>query len=166
MPPDQRRSGRLILCAETIHSVPALKAAVGLGASIAMLAIATISNIRSTRSKPLLDEVGPMHLIWLAVTNPRLSRRILDVEIPSTRHLRQAGMVTLVSTEESGPLTRQVSLRPGAALVLRRRDEADDSGKSAQSCISALRQSVIVIDEVVDEEGEEGVIDDAGAKHV
>ncbi|KAH9920270.1 uncharacterized protein B0H18DRAFT_1024514 [Fomitopsis serialis] len=71
--------------------------AVGLGASTMMLIIATILALRTARSKPLVDEFGPMHIMWLVATNTTLNQRIAGVEVPSTDLLREAGMTDLGS---------------------------------------------------------------------
>ena len=135
--------------------------AVGLGASTVMLAIATSLAVKNARSSPLVDEVGPMHLIWLAMTNPNLNRRITEVENPSARHLRQAGMATLGVAEESVPLTRKPSPRPGGAL----RHREDSNSRSTMPFVSVDRQSVILIGNLVDDDIDEGSLEDGGSKN-
>ena len=60
-----------------------------------ILLIASSIALRATEHTLLIDDVGPLYLIWLVVTNPSLKRRIAEVEEPSVDRLRRAGMVNL-----------------------------------------------------------------------
>lgn len=67
-----------------------------------MFVIATLLVIKSKKSNPIVPDFGPMHVVWLVATNQQISRRIAEVPAPpSTNDLRQAGMLALVSIEDS-----------------------------------------------------------------
>ncbi|KZT65395.1 hypothetical protein DAEQUDRAFT_526772 [Daedalea quercina L-15889] len=68
---------------------------IGLGASVAMSIIAIHIALSTKRRQPIVDEFDPMQLVWVVGTNPSLTRQIAEVEVPSSDHLRRAGLVDL-----------------------------------------------------------------------
>lgn len=82
-----------------------VKVSVGLGVSIVMLIISTSSVFKTKSRGPQVDAYGPMHIIWLSVTNPTLTHRMTRVVRPSAEHLRAAGMVNLVNVEDTGSVS-------------------------------------------------------------
>jgi len=70
-----------------------------------MLIITIILALRTARGNPLVDDFGPMHIMWLVATNPVLNQRIAGVEVPSTELLREAGMTDLGFVSQPDVLT-------------------------------------------------------------
>lgn len=60
-----------------------------------MFIIAASSSLKHIESTPLIESFDPLRLIWLVVTSQGVRERMEEVEVPSTEHLRQAGMVPL-----------------------------------------------------------------------
>ena len=74
----------------------ALQVAVGLGCSTVMLIIAARVTLQNPGHTLLIDDVGPLYLIWRVLKNQELKRRIMAVDtLSDTEHLRQAGMMNL-----------------------------------------------------------------------
>ena len=80
-----------------------LQVAVGLGCSTVMLIIAARVTLQNPGHTLLIDDVGPLYLIWRVLKNLELKRRIMAVNaLSEPEHLRQAGMVNL-DIIQSGP---------------------------------------------------------------
>ncbi|KAJ7347792.1 hypothetical protein DFH08DRAFT_1001065 [Mycena albidolilacea] len=65
----------------------------GLGASIILCALALIVSQGTARPTTLFDGMGLLHVIWLFRNHPELAEQLVQVEEPTPRALRAAGMI-------------------------------------------------------------------------
>ncbi|KAF8186116.1 hypothetical protein K438DRAFT_1936834 [Mycena galopus ATCC 62051] len=71
---------------------------IGLGASILLLILVFVFSMGSERPNPYLTSMGFLQTIWVVEHHPELSEILEQVEDPADDNLREAGMVTGLST--------------------------------------------------------------------
>jgi hypothetical protein len=96
--------------------------ALGFGASVALLILATVLSHSRGSQETSVDTIGVLQLMWLIKDRPELLRHLSEVEEPTVDNLREAGRVEVRLAGDAvlvdGGSPRRLEMGPPPRIVV------------------------------------------------